>query len=312
MGNTPGSDTDEPFYGGIDADEKKTIQDSDDDETFTTETKIGELGDDVPIELFNRIAGFNVVPTPLAYTSRPNLTNFQFITKFPPSKEEVPIISNIKISEDKKNMSFDIGGITFATALTLMRTIKTEVPIMAIDSVAFDTNTTGFHPEIISQRLGLIPLNLNPEDYNFRSAYPGNVPNKKTFEVLSLSVKNQTQHITFALSNDILTIKGKQVNTDKIRITPLIPGSELSLKAEVIKSIGRQHAKWSPGKAFYSHETSTDLTTHKEKILFHFKIESQSSLSAPAMVTKALKILSMPRAGIDNKVYQTLTKISNI
>ncbi len=222
------------------------------------------------------------------YHPRPNITNLQFIScrTRDTCKGRKIIVNNFLVSHGEKKLTFDISGISYQTAVTLMRTIKSEVPIMAIDEVAFETNTTGFHEEFIAQRLSLVPLSLNPDNYEFPHVnMPLESPLKPKYEILSLEACNRTNEILSLTSILLGTKNGQNVSSDKIIIVPLIPGAKISFKAKVIKGIGREHAKWSSGDAHY--------TADKNKN-FHFVINSRSFMSAPLILIKALEILSDP------------------
>ena len=67
-------------------------------------------------------------------------------------------------------INFDIIGLKPFFANTIRQLILNEIPTMAIEDVYFQKNTsTFFNCDYISQRLALIPIDANPNDFKFRN-----------------------------------------------------------------------------------------------------------------------------------------------
>ena len=65
-------------------------------------------------------------------------------------------------------IKFCVNGISTQMANALRRIVIAEVPTMAIEEVTFYKNSSILNDEVLSHRLGLIPLKSN-KTYNFIS-----------------------------------------------------------------------------------------------------------------------------------------------
>lgn len=66
------------------------------------------------------------------------------------------------ISESDEELVFDMVGVDAAFANALRRILLAEVPSVAIEHVYIANNTSIVQDEILSHRLGLVPLNVDP------------------------------------------------------------------------------------------------------------------------------------------------------
>ena len=60
---------------------------------------------------------------------------------------------------------FEISGIDVSLANALRRIMIAEVPTVAIESVYMWNNTSVMHDEVLSHRLGLIPIMVDPRAF---------------------------------------------------------------------------------------------------------------------------------------------------
>ena len=74
-----------------------------------------------------------------------------------------------------------------------------QVPTIAIEDVFVFNNTSVIHDEILAQRIGLIPLNVNPRLFEFRP--PGGIPMDRN----TLVFKYVPPVLTFPAPNSALT-----------------------------------------------------------------------------------------------------------
>ena len=73
-------------------------------------------------------------------------------------------------SLDEEEMVFDMIGIDPAIANAFRRILLSEVPTMAIEKVFILNNTSMIHDEMLSHRLGLVPIYADPRKFRERPA----------------------------------------------------------------------------------------------------------------------------------------------
>lgn len=66
-----------------------------------------------------------------------------------------------RLSPDR--IEFDLIGLDASIANALRRTLMAEVPTVAIENVYVWNNTSIVVDEVLSHRLGLVPLKINPD-----------------------------------------------------------------------------------------------------------------------------------------------------
>jgi DNA-directed RNA polymerase subunit D len=133
---------------------------------------------------------------------------------------------------------------------TLRRYIVNEVPTMAIELVEMQRNDSILYDEVLSHRLGLLPLTTDLGSYRLPSE-----EEVKTQEYLAQSSCTLTLDVKgpcIVLAKDLKSKDPavKPVYPD-MPIVKLLEGQELKLAATAVLGKGKTHAKWSPGHAFY-------------------------------------------------------------
>ncbi|KAL3851118.1 hypothetical protein ACJIZ3_013000 [Penstemon smallii] len=91
----------------------------------------------------------------------------------------------INLTED--DMEFDIIGIDASIANALRRILIAELPTMAIEHVFIANNTSVVQDEVLSHRLGLIPLKVDPRLFDYKSE--NDEPNEKNTIVFKLHAR---------------------------------------------------------------------------------------------------------------------------
>ncbi|KAF4362320.1 hypothetical protein CsatB_013329 [Cannabis sativa] len=186
----------------------------------------------------------------------------------------------IRLTEE--DMEFDMIGIDPALANAFRRILIAEVPTMAIEKVLIANNTSIVQDEVLSHRLGLIPIKVDPRWFEYAE---NNTPNEKNTIVFKLHVRcakdtprtsvksNELKwlphgsefplisedsksgssskprtYTSFSCSQDSFPeFSNKPITTmENIILSKLGPGQEIELEAHAVKGVGKTHAKWSP------------------------------------------------------------------
>lgn len=170
------------------------------------------------------------------------------------------------ISKDEEEIVFDLIGVEPPLANALRRILISEIPTMAIETVIINQNTSIIPDEVLSHRLGLIPIFANADEFQYkRENDEFNENNSLTFHLKVKCTKNEKGEIINSdIHSDKLVFvpKGKQaekfVGDEAIRpvyndilINKLRPGQEIDLECICVKGIGKTHAKWSPVSTAY-------------------------------------------------------------
>ncbi|GIY73607.1 DNA-directed RNA polymerases I and III subunit RPAC1 [Caerostris darwini] len=177
-------------------------------------------------------------------------------------------IQIISVNELNKDIEFDMKGVGPPIANAIRRILLSEIPTMAIDKIELYNNTTVIPDEVLTHRIGLIPINANPHCFISKSSDDDNATFEDTIQ-FELKVKcekapsrayaddNQTEKLIHekVMSGDLkfVPIGGQKEWYGDIRpvyedilISRMKKGQEIELKAFCYKNIGREHAKFSP------------------------------------------------------------------
>ena len=189
----------------------------------------------------------------------------------------------LRLSEDY--LEARISGCSEAMVNAIRRTILEEVPVLAIHEVYVFENPGPMFDEVLSHRLGLMPLKTPVGKYlPMDSPECAEGSSEKCFTTLSLDVSAGDEPLT-VYSKD-LVCKDADVYPvyGNIPITKIPPNTRLRLEAIARMGRGRMHAKWQPASlATYSFTENPDV--------FVFKLESTGSLPALEIFKQALQIL---------------------
>ncbi len=182
-------------------------------------------------------------------------------------------VSNVK--KDGNKIHFTVSGITPQIANALRRTIISEIPVMAIEEVEYQDNSSVINDEVLAHRLGLIPLKTDLKTYNFLAdcTCKGKGCAKCT-TILTLNVSGpKTVYASDLKSKDpeVIPVHPK---------TPLVKLTEnqaVKFQAKAILGFASDHIKWQAGLASYE----------EKKTGYDFMVESYGQLSVNDLVSEA-------------------------
>ena len=168
-----------------------------------------------------------------------------------------------KLKETKEKISFIVRDSDYSFVNALRRSVF-EIPVLAIDEVEFSKNDSALYDEILAHRLGLIPLKA-PK--NFTEKQDCSCKGKGCLKCTA-SFKLKAVGPATIYSKD-LKCKGAEIVFKDMPLVILAKDQELELSAEAILGRGKEHAKFSPGIAWFNSlpiinlnketETYTDL-----------------------------------------------------
>ncbi|MFH1506118.1 MAG: DNA-directed RNA polymerase subunit D [archaeon] len=166
------------------------------------------------------------------------------------------------LNKTKDQLSFTFKGEDISYANVLRRLMLTEVPVMAIEDVELKKNSSALYDEMISHRLGLIPLKTDLKSYNLplECKCKGAGCAQCT---LKLTLKVTGPKMVYASDLRSKDPKVKPV-FPKTPIVKLLQGQELQLVATAVLGQGKDHMKFSPGLIYYKLKPTIKITKQPE------------------------------------------------
>lgn len=177
--------------------------------------------------------------------------------------------ANLKLTVRKYDdmmMEFEVEGISCSIANALRRVMIAEVPTMAIEHVFIVNNTSIIQDEVLSHRLGMIPLRVDPRQFEFKKK--DDPKTDRNTVVLKMDVAFQGDGKVFSDSlvwlstgsempeqTGLTNFEGDQstwikepvrVVHDDILVAKLRAKQCIKLECHCVKGVGEEHAKWSP------------------------------------------------------------------
>ena len=181
------------------------------------------------------------------------------------------------ISQSEQKVSVKLKGIPIQYANALRRICLNGVPIYAIDTVDFLSNSSVMADEGISHRLGLIPLKTELSDVQ---------QNNESDKIMFTLDSGETENTRTVLSGEL---KSQDNNvkpiSDNIPIVTLAPGQRLKIEAYARLGRGTEHAKWNSANV----ATLTESDNDGERIL---TVETTGSLEPHHIILSSVEELS--------------------
>ena len=158
-----------------------------------------------------------------------------------------------------------VEGVDVAFANALRRTMLTRLPTMAIDEVLILENTSVMYDEILAQRLGLLPIVTQLEDYN--------LPQDCDCEGKGCSLCQCTLTLETEAGDDEIIVYSRDLSSQDPKVIPatgdvplvkLAPHQRLIIEAYARLGIGEENAKFQP-VATVSYKYVPVVTVDKSK-----------------------------------------------
>ncbi len=180
---------------------------------------------------------------------------------------------------------FAVEGVKPSFASALRRIMLSEVPTLAVEWVDFKKNDSALPDEVVSNRLGLVPLTFDAKSYNLPEECKCGGKGCSNCQV-KLTLKKKGPAVVY--SGDLKSAdKDVKPVYEKIPITELFENQEIQFEATAQLGIGRKHAKWQAAVVGYDSET----VGKSDEESFKFTVETSSGLKPEEIVSTAAEIL---------------------
>ncbi|GMR59751.1 hypothetical protein PMAYCL1PPCAC_29946, partial [Pristionchus mayeri] len=192
-------------------------------------------------------------------------------------------VEMIKETDEKMTLEYDIIGVDAPIANALRRVLIAEVPSMAIEKIYLYQNTSVIQDEVLSHRLGLLPLYCDPREFEMPKEKIVGInengvdceevptPDPNVHLVFSINVtctKNAKasaaasepselyhdssvyssafQWIPIGDQKERFAANPPRMVHEDILVAKMRPGQQIEALVHCVKGIGRDHAKFSP------------------------------------------------------------------
>ncbi len=150
------------------------------------------------------------------------------------------------LEKNERKLIFVVEGISVEMANAIRRIIISEIPVMAVDEVIILKNDSPLYDEIISHRLGMIPLTTDLEVYKLpRDCSCGGYGCPLCQVSLTCEVTNTTSTPLDIYSGNLKSNDPKIVPVDpNIPIVKIDKNDKVIIEAYSILGIGKEHTKF--------------------------------------------------------------------
>lgn len=191
----------------------------------------------------------------------------------------------LESSKDKMTAKFMLSKSSPSYANTLRRLIVNRVPTLAIEDVEIKKNNSALYDEMLAHRMGLMPLTTDLKSYVLKSKCKCKGEGCAQCEVkLTLKAKGPGLVKASELKSQDPKVKAVFGETT---IAQLEKDQEIELVATAVLGTGREHAKWSPGHAWYTFKPTIKIN-EKSKHMEEFKEQYPKQIFKNGKIDKNL------------------------
>lgn len=162
------------------------------------------------------------------------------------------------IKKGKEKITFVLDNSNPAFANAFRRIMTSEIPILAVEYVDFEENTSGLFDETVAHRVGLIPLTFEPKLYNLKEGCKCGGKGCSRCEVV-LVIEREGPCIVKA-GDMKSTADDVKPGDPEIPIVELLEGQKLKFEATAQLGFGKDHIKNQACIAAYKYNPSVRLT----------------------------------------------------
>jgi len=150
------------------------------------------------------------------------------------------------LEKSDRKLIFVVEGLTVEMANAIRRIILSEIPVMAVDEVIILKNDSPLYDEIISHRLGMIPLTTDLETYKLpRDCSCGGYGCPLCQVSLTCEVTNTSNTPIEIYSKDLNSNDPKIIPVDSnIPIVKIDKNDKVIIEAYAVLGIAKEHVKW--------------------------------------------------------------------
>jgi DNA-directed RNA polymerase subunit D len=159
-----------------------------------------------------------------------------------------------KLKDDKKKgkISLLIKDSDEVFVNAIRRLIIEEVPTLAIEDLEIKDNNSALYDEMLGLRLGLTPIKTDLKSYNLKENCKCSGEGCAQCE-LTMTLKASKKGMVKA--SEATSSDPKCVFAEpEMPIVKLISKQKIDIIMKAVLGRGKEHAKWSPGMAFYKKE----------------------------------------------------------
>ncbi|XP_006455111.1 hypothetical protein AGABI2DRAFT_209410 [Agaricus bisporus var. bisporus H97] len=220
-----------------------------------------------------------------------------------------------------RSIEFDLVGVDASIANAFRRIMIAEVPTICIELVYIWNNTSVIADEVLSHRLGLVPLNVDPALMQFKANLdsatdhntivfelditctrnPGAPKVSENPDELYINHEVLSGHLRWKPAGDQLTVfeglPAPGPMNPNIVLAKLRPGQSVRMELHAIKGVGKDHAKFSP------------VATASYRLLPHIKIKKPIP---PSLSEKFQKCFSPGVVKIDSRTGSASVDENNV